>query len=426
MINKSNEQILNQLNIDYDIKNESNNEINNNNNNNNDNNGNNNDGNKLNFYDYKTMLMDSIDVDKSVKYTKLYSKTFDAYYNNKINNNNNNSNIDKKRKKLTVFCCTQCGTHLTNSKFIHDRRFTGRTGTAYLFDLVYNVNRGPKQERHLKTGKHSVSDVFCLQCSTNLGWYYNDASDDSQKYKIGKFCLELSLIELYYEYLNNKTRNFNSSSLLPKLNNNNNDMIYKINEAKIIYKSQKKISPNKKIKTWLPDYMIDSDDDTDTNDIQISNNNNNNNIDSNMDDSKDINSDDIGSHSSFDSNDPLRDDDGNDDDYDDDDDDDCDDDCDDDDDGNNENSLSVSQQGTTQSHSHTHSQSQSISHTRSRTASMDNDNNNDDDNKNNIVNEINIVNDLNNNRRRVRLLLNRPDNIDNNDDDNDQDYHDID
>lgn len=37
----------------------------------------------------------------------------------------------------------------------------------------------------IRTGVHTVADVFCLGCNDRLGWFYHKAADHSQKYKEG-------------------------------------------------------------------------------------------------------------------------------------------------------------------------------------------------------------------------------------------------
>jgi hypothetical protein len=44
----------------------------------------------------------------------------------------------------------------------------------------------------LMTGLHVVVDLYCNVCGCPVGWKYQDAHEDSQKYKIGKFILELA------------------------------------------------------------------------------------------------------------------------------------------------------------------------------------------------------------------------------------------
>ena len=40
------------------------------------------------------------------------------------------------------------------------------------------------------TGMHVVCDVRCAACAAVLGWKYEQASEASQQYKVGKFILE--------------------------------------------------------------------------------------------------------------------------------------------------------------------------------------------------------------------------------------------
>ncbi|GFY83512.1 Yippee family putative zinc-binding protein [Actinidia rufa] len=42
----------------------------------------------------------------------------------------------------------------------------------------------------MMTGLHTVADIFCVGCGSNLGWKYEFAHEKSQKYKEGKTVLE--------------------------------------------------------------------------------------------------------------------------------------------------------------------------------------------------------------------------------------------
>ena len=44
------------------------------------------------------------------------------------------------------------------------------------------------------TGQHIVSDISCAVCGSVLGWKYVEASEEPQKYKVGKFILETKRI----------------------------------------------------------------------------------------------------------------------------------------------------------------------------------------------------------------------------------------
>lgn len=44
------------------------------------------------------------------------------------------------------------------------------------------------------TGRHFVRDVECKKCAAKLGWMYEFACDDTQRYKEGRYILERALI----------------------------------------------------------------------------------------------------------------------------------------------------------------------------------------------------------------------------------------
>ncbi|XP_071621633.1 protein yippee-like 2 isoform X2 [Heliangelus exortis] len=73
-----------------------------------------------------------------------------------------------------------------------DQSFQGSQGRAYLFNSVVNVGCGPAEERVLLTGLHAVADIYCENCKTTLGWKYEHAFESSQKYKEGKYIIELA------------------------------------------------------------------------------------------------------------------------------------------------------------------------------------------------------------------------------------------
>ncbi|CAN6987936.1 unnamed protein product [Brassica rapa subsp. trilocularis] len=70
----------------------------------------------------------------------------------------------------------------------------GRTGRAFLFSHAMNIVVGPKEDRHLLTGLHTVADISCADCNEPLGWKYERAYESSQKYKEGKFIFEKAKI----------------------------------------------------------------------------------------------------------------------------------------------------------------------------------------------------------------------------------------
>ncbi|KAJ8312178.1 hypothetical protein KUTeg_009551 [Tegillarca granosa] len=99
-------------------------------------------------------------------------KTFQAYLPNKCHR---------------TYSCVHCRAHLAN----HDELISKHTANIAHFKSV-NVGCGPAEERVLLTGLHAVADIFCECCKTTLGWKYEHAFESSQKYKEGKYIIELA------------------------------------------------------------------------------------------------------------------------------------------------------------------------------------------------------------------------------------------
>uniref|UniRef100_A0A915IMQ3 Protein yippee-like n=1 Tax=Romanomermis culicivorax TaxID=13658 RepID=A0A915IMQ3_ROMCU len=93
-----------------------------------------------------------------------------------------------------MFLCAHCDTYLTNRSELVSTRFTGATGRAFLFNRVVNLEMSEMQDRMMLTGRHMVRDVSCKKCKTKLGWMYEFATDDTQRYKEGRVILERALV----------------------------------------------------------------------------------------------------------------------------------------------------------------------------------------------------------------------------------------
>jgi len=93
-----------------------------------------------------------------------------------------------------LFLCAQCDTFLTNRAELISTRFTGATGRAFLFNKVVNLNYSEPSERIMLTGRHWVRDVSCKRCNCKLGWMYELAAEDDQRYKEAKVILEKALV----------------------------------------------------------------------------------------------------------------------------------------------------------------------------------------------------------------------------------------
>jgi len=58
-----------------------------------------------------------------------------------------------------------------------------------------NIKFSATVERIMLTGRHTVRDVHCIVCSEKLGWSYEYACEEGQRYKEGKIILEKLLIK---------------------------------------------------------------------------------------------------------------------------------------------------------------------------------------------------------------------------------------
>ncbi|CAB3377020.1 Hypothetical predicted protein, partial [Cloeon dipterum] len=61
--------------------------------------------------------------------------------------------------------------------------------------LPVQQSRQPElQDRVMLTGRHMVRDVFCKNCDTKVGWIYEFATEENQRYKEGRVILERALV----------------------------------------------------------------------------------------------------------------------------------------------------------------------------------------------------------------------------------------
>uniref|UniRef100_A0A915M7N0 Protein yippee-like n=3 Tax=Meloidogyne TaxID=189290 RepID=A0A915M7N0_MELJA len=90
-----------------------------------------------------------------------------------------------------TYSCAHCRANLADHNELISKSFQGSQGKAYLFNSVVNIVCGTAEERVLLTGLHAVADIQCECCKTTLGWKYEHAYESSQKYKEGKYIIEL-------------------------------------------------------------------------------------------------------------------------------------------------------------------------------------------------------------------------------------------
>lgn len=91
-----------------------------------------------------------------------------------------------------TYSCIHCRAHLANHDELISKLFQGNHGRAYLFNKVVNIGTKHPVQRELLTGLHAVADIYCDNCETTLGWKYERAFVPSQKYKEGKYIIELA------------------------------------------------------------------------------------------------------------------------------------------------------------------------------------------------------------------------------------------
>ncbi|CAJ0937326.1 unnamed protein product, partial [Mesorhabditis belari] len=139
-------------------------------------------------------------------------------------------------------------TYLTNRKELTSHRFTGSTGPAYLFLHAWNIIEREADMREMMTGKHVVRDVECGKCKNRLGWMYEFAYSEDQRYKEKQVILEKSLI-MTVEGLNDPTMLERDEE---KKGDEDEDHIPPINETRAkVQISSKKNRPTNKAKTSL-------------------------------------------------------------------------------------------------------------------------------------------------------------------------------
>jgi hypothetical protein len=100
---------------------------------------------------------------------------------------------------VEIFTCRQCGAPLCDSGDVVSKGFHGKTGQAYLVSRCLNSYFGPQEQKQLMTGVHIVRDVYCRLCHALLGWTYDYAVEERERYKTCKYVLECALFSRRYQ-----------------------------------------------------------------------------------------------------------------------------------------------------------------------------------------------------------------------------------
>ncbi|KAI3843344.1 hypothetical protein MKX03_030445 [Papaver bracteatum] len=80
-----------------------------------------------------------------------------------------------------------CHEDIMAKTFVYPGVYAGVWRTSFLFSHAMNVLIGTKGKANLITGQHVVADISCSDCKKVLGWKYESAVPESEKYKEGKF-----------------------------------------------------------------------------------------------------------------------------------------------------------------------------------------------------------------------------------------------
>lgn len=120
--------------------------------------------------------------------------------------------------------CAKCATDLCLTSQVISKGFTGRHGRAYLVQSSPSTSASSPPRpalpntflsrpiaRNLVTGQHVVSDLSCAVCGSLLGWKYVEASEESQKYKVGKYILETKKIRVGVRWDNDADTGFGTT-----------------------------------------------------------------------------------------------------------------------------------------------------------------------------------------------------------------------
>ncbi|CAL9729779.1 hypothetical protein MOUN0_H07030 [Monosporozyma unispora] len=104
------------------------------------------------------------------------------------------SRLNKNKKRFITYGCRFCRTHLSSSLQIISKDYRGKTGDAYLISTVCNVLEDKIETRSMLTGDYLVCDIVCSLCHKTLGWKYLKSERKEQRYKEGKYILEVETI----------------------------------------------------------------------------------------------------------------------------------------------------------------------------------------------------------------------------------------
>ncbi|KAG4922114.1 hypothetical protein JHK82_051076 [Glycine max] len=89
------------------------------------------------------------------------------------------------------YSCKHCRTHFALEDDVISMLQNSNNFLLFLCNDSVNVTFGEKEERMMLSGLKTVVDIFCVACGSILGWRYEVVHEQNQKYKEGKFILEM-------------------------------------------------------------------------------------------------------------------------------------------------------------------------------------------------------------------------------------------
>jgi len=97
--------------------------------------------------------------------------------------------------KSKSFACKECNTDIGLKEDIESKCYQVGQGQftekkrGYLFQTAVNTVLGKMKTENFTTGSYQISWVSCAKCSTQMGWKYISADNETNSSKVGKYCL---------------------------------------------------------------------------------------------------------------------------------------------------------------------------------------------------------------------------------------------
>lgn len=107
------------------------------------------------------------------------------------------SGVEIPEGDAVVYHCCRCRCPILRCRDIVSTNYHGAWGPAFLVDRLYNaaVERASYAAAFV-TGSYTVSDVACACCRLMLGKKYVEARDPVNRFKVGKYLLEQTMVFL--------------------------------------------------------------------------------------------------------------------------------------------------------------------------------------------------------------------------------------